>query len=503
MDQKCSSPRTKLVSLIRSMRTATLLLALTVCGASLALPFIHLRGHAAEGGGAVRVGRKDLRITLTEKGTVEASETHTVYTQVFGEIVHLIEEGTDVKEGDVVARLSNEEIEEEYEEAKLDLELAESQLRRAKEAFDLLKKKLDLTVRQRKSETDLAKWELESVRRQADETEIKRREMAAETRKLQLEFAEIELESAKRLKDTMSVGSIEDYMQRETAKREAEVEYNRAKELYETAKSEPNRKRLEVAVGRLHRAERGLVQAELDRKERVVVAAKDIDIQAANTEKIRDQVERLRQEIEHLAVRSPSDGKVVYPEVFKGSSEERSRVRVGETRWRSGDLMVISNVSTMIVRVPVNECDASKVKVGQEATIRLLAYPEKTYRAHAVEVLPYAMDKNVRLGSLAVARDGLAGIAVVDVLLEIEDSDDNMRLGLTAEVQILVDTVKDALVIPHTAVTHPAGNAVCRVIRDGRAADQEVKLGPSNEFDVVVLEGLSEGDALLDGLCRE
>jgi multidrug resistance efflux pump len=285
---------------------------------------------------------------------------------VHGEITYLIDEGACVRKGDVVARLGNEEIQEEYEEAKLDLELAQSQLKRERQSFELLKKKLDLTVERQEAQAALAKWELESVRRQADETEIKRREMTTAIRKLQLEFAEIELESAKRLRDTRSVGSIEDYKQKEIAKREAEVEYNRAKELFDAARGEPNRKRLEVAIGRLQRAERYLAQAKLNRKERVVVAARDIDIRAANTRKIQDRVERLKREIGCLTVRSPTEGKVVYPEVFKGSSEERSRVRVGETRWRRGDLMVISNVSKMVVRVPVNECDISTVKVGQE-----------------------------------------------------------------------------------------------------------------------------------------
>jgi len=485
------------------MRRLALAGTLVLLGSILALVVRSGRGLASAEGPTVRPCRKDLVVTLTERGRVEASETRRVYTGVQGEITFLIDEGSDVREGDTVARLSNEDIEEQYEEAKLDVALAKAQLKRSRRSFELLKKKLDLTVKQREAQAELAKWELESVRRKADETEIKRREMVMEMRKHQLEFADIELEAAKRLMKSGSAGSVEEYKNKEIAHRDAEVEYRRAADLFQSAQSEPNRRRLEVALGRLQRAERMLAQARLSREEQVIVAARNIDIREAGTKKIRDRVEALGHEVAHLVVKSPASGQVVYPEVSKGSTEERSRVRVGETRWRGGDLMVVSNTDRMIVRVPVNECDIAMVRVGQEARVRLLAYPGRTYRAEVVEVSLHAVDKNTRLGYLARLREGLAGVAVVDVLVEIRDADENVCLGLSAEVEIVVKTVKNALVIPHSAVQYDNGTAVCRVVTGGKDEERAVVLGASNAFDVAVVENLSEEDVLLDGTCRD
>jgi len=66
--------------------------------------------------------------------------------------------------------------------------------------------------------------------------------------------------------------------------------------------------------------------------------------------------------------------------------------------------------------------------------------------------------------------------------------------GLTAQVELLVDVIEDAVYIPREAVMEKDSTNVVYVIEEGRPEKREVVLGPANENDVVVVEHLQEGE---------
>jgi len=214
--------------------------------------------------------------------------------------------------------------------------------------------------------------------------------------------------------------------------------------------------------------------------------------------RLKSQVAKYKAQIDSFNVPAPRDGIVVFMDVYKAEGQEPSRVQVGETRWRSGELLQIADMSEVLVRIPVNEVDIRSVAVGQKAAVRLLAYPERTYHGEVAKISSFAEDKNVKLGPLAVYRNGYAGVSVVDVFVRFLDADENVRLGSTAQVSIVTNRLNGVPTVPLTAVRSQNGTEYCWLADSEPPRRQPVKLGPANERDAVLLSGLAEGDRILD-----
>jgi len=73
----------------------------------------------------------------------------------------------------------------------------------------------------------------------------------------------------------------------------------------------------------------------------------------------------------------------------------------------------------------------------------------------------------------------------------------NLKPGMSAEVEILVATVKNVVQVPVQAVTARAGRSVVYVVVGDGEEERTVKLGESNDKFVAVLSGLEEGEEIL------
>ena len=490
---KISGPKTKkglstFFSLAASL-TAALLLA--GCG--------HDGSNGTTELAAIKPRRGDLVLALTEKGRVEAKATTMVFAPVQGEIVWLAEEGARVKAGDTVARFANEEIEDQYEDAKAAFEEASRKLARAGREAEIRKRESELAIEESQSKFALAKWELDELLSESNERLIRSYETSAEIALQRMRGAKLQVESVSVLAG-QDIAGREQLRQAAVAHKRAKIQYERAKKLLDSARSGPNKRRVEVAERRVLWAERSLKYLELRAVEQKKITERNIDSLRASRDSYRDKMQTLKEQIDLFNVPSPADGYVVFADVYKGGSGEMSKIRVGESRWRTAELFEIADLSTLMVRVPVSEMDVSKVQVGQHADIRLLAYPEKRYQGSVEHISPFAEDKNTKLGPLAVRRRGYAGVRVSDLRISILDADDNVRLGYAAEVSIRVGEVADRLIVPHTAVRHDDGQAFCSVVSNGRPERREVRLGQSNETEVAVLDGLKEGEKIVENV---
>jgi len=457
------------------------------------------RAKGAKTAATIKPRRGDLVLTLTEKGRVEAKTTTMVFAPVQGEIVWLAVEGARVKAGDTVARFTNEEIEDQYEGAKAAFEEASRKLARAEREGEISIREAELSIEESQSKFALAKWELDDLLSESNERLIRSYETSAEIARQRMRGAKLQVESVSVLAGQDIAGS-EQLRQAKVAHRRTQIQYERAKKLLESARSGPNERRVEVAQRRVLRAERSLKYLELRAVEQRKISERNVDSLKASRDSYRDTMQSLKEQIDLFNVPSPADGYVVFVDVYKGGSGEMSKVRVGESRWRTSELFEIADLSTLMVRVPASEMDVSKVQVGQSAEIRLLAYPEQRYQGRVEHVSPFAEDKNTKLGALAVRRRGYAGVRVSDLRISILDADDNVRLGYAAEVSILVGQVAKQMIVPHTAVRHEDGHAFCTVVSGGRPESREVRLGQSNEIEVAVLEGLKEGEAIVENV---
>jgi len=77
--------------------------------------------------------------------------------------------------------------------------------------------------------------------------------------------------------------------------------------------------------------------------------------------------------------------------------------------------------------------------------------------------------------------EDVQGVVSFPVQVEISDADEAVRPGMTAAVSLVVDEIKDALLIPNQALRFENGQRVVYVQRDGQFVPVQIKLGATGK----------------------
>ncbi len=146
---------------------------------------------------------------------------------------------------------------------------------------------------------------------------------------------------------------------------------------------------------------------------------------------------RLQEDLKRTVIQSPIDG------VIAKLNAKRGEVVVTGTMNNPGTvIMTISDLSQMQVRARVDEVDVPRVRPGQKARLYLQSDSAAPVPARVVRV--------AAKGTKAVGRD----VVTFETLLEVLSTEDRIKPGMTANVEIEVAYRDDAITIPVEAVVH-------------------------------------------------
>lgn len=192
-----------------------------------------------------------------------------------------------------------------------------------------------------------------------------------------------------------------------------------------------------------------------------------------NVTKLKD----IQQQIEFCTIKSPSDGKVLYVNETNrwGSSEflvcQGAMVRERQTFLR------LPNSTKLQVTADIHEGKISYVKTGQAVAVRTDATGERDIIGHVIKVNENPQPTNHWMGNVKEYR----------VTIELEEAP-GVLPGMTAETKILVEeTPNDVLMIPTHTVFEHGGQYYCITRNaDGKLEPMVVELGHSNDKMVIV-----------------
>jgi HlyD family secretion protein len=100
--------------------------------------------------------------------------------------------------------------------------------------------------------------------------------------------------------------------------------------------------------------------------------------------------------------------------------------------------VIAQDLRQMELQVDVDEADVGKVKVGQKATFGVDAYPNRKFPAQI---------RDIRYGSETVQ-----GVVTYKAVLAIDNSELLIRPGMTATAEVVVEEVKNALLVANPAL---------------------------------------------------
>jgi RND family efflux transporter MFP subunit len=194
--------------------------------------------------------------------------------------------------------------------------------------------------------------------------------------------------------------------------------------------------------------------------------------------------------VRYTRIVAPLDGTVIQRGIEPGEV-----VTPGiQSTFEGKPLLTVADLSTLLVKVNLNQIDVAKVSVGREATLTLDALPGKTYHAVVTKVAP---------ASVKPQKD--KDLEVFPIEAEIRATDGLIKPGMTADVRVHLDAKDNVLFVPVEAVIKEGGkNLVVKVLDDGsekgkppRTERVEVETGVRNDREVELVTGIGEGDRVL------
>ena len=176
---------------------------------------------------------------------------------------------------------------------------------------------------------------------------------------------------------------------------------------------------------------------------------------------------------------APFDGTITVVNAQPGDQiSTNSQTAIRSEAFRLDDL------SKLLVDLQVSEVDINQIQVGQNVSLSFDAILGKEYRGIVSEV-----------ANVGVINQGLVEFTVT---VELEDADEDVKPGMTAAVNIVINELENVLLVPNRAVRIRDGKKIVYIFRDEEVVPIEIELGASSETMSEVIDGdLQEGDVIL------
>lgn len=194
----------------------------------------------------------------------------------------------------------------------------------------------------------------------------------------------------------------------------------------------------------------------------------------AQVEQARISLETAQANLEDAILTAPHDGMVTEVSVVAGEQA-------------SGVVLALMDLDSLEVVLTVDEVDLGAVEIGQKAFVILETYPDTEIPATVVSIDP-----------ISSAEAGSA-IATFDVHLQLDDTDKVLRVGMTANGELVTAEESGVLLVPNDAITadRAAGKYFVTLYNGNAVETREVEIGLRNGDMTEIVSGVEEGDTLV------
>lgn len=420
-----------------------------------------------------RVLRGPFTLNVTGTGKLRARSTVTVRTErMEGKLVWIAADGAAVKQGDVIARLDDADLQRqvrdiglEYSNAKAEIEKQgrdrELETRNTQAAVDkaneerrILLEANQVQIRQAKKELEFRNAELERLT-----AEYTRKQRQAEERlipKVQVEEAEIAMRTA------------------EFAAKKAEKDLD-LQEKKAVSAEEQKETELENARFAAETAQRRV------RDEQEAAKSKLLNI--------KQRLDEAKQRLEWCTLRAPISGLLVLIKDWY-FPDGRRVARPGDQLWPYKPLADIPDLSVMAIDCKVPEREISAVKVDQPVSVRLDERPSQRFHGRVARISSVASEVS------AWDDSGFdQGTRVFTVTVELRERDAKRLIpGMNATMEIVTRRVPTAVYLPKQCVFNRGAEHVVYVRRQGSFKAVPVTPGEENVKHVRIVRGLKGGE---------
>lgn len=209
-------------------------------------------------------------------------------------------------------------------------------------------------------------------------------------------------------------------------------------------------------------------------------SSEQLEVAQAQVEQSRLNLQEARDNLEKASLRAPFAGVI-------------TAVHVAEGEQASGLAVEMADISHLMVVLNVDEMDVGALAVGQPAVISLETWPGQTVDGTVASIAPKATASG-------------SGIASYEVRVALGQTDLPVRIGMTADADLITAAREGVLLVPSQAVTanRTAGTYTVNLVGTGpdgarTFTETEVTIGLKDDGNTQITSGLNEGDQVLVG----
>jgi len=197
---------------------------------------------------------------------------------------------------------------------------------------------------------------------------------------------------------------------------------------------------------------------------------------------VKAQIRKTKDDIESLTVTAPNPGLIVYQ---THGWPTRTKYRVGDKVSRGSWIIRLPDLSKMQAIIPLNEVDRKKIWIGQKGTVYLDAYPGPVFHGEISGIS--ALSKQYKRDS---------NLKVFEVIFSIDESDTRLKPGMTACVELELETIPNTLSVPIYSIYEKEGKTFVLSANSGKPI--EIKTGKMNHTHAIIENGLKENDKIIE-----
>ena len=261
---------------------------------------------------------------------------------------------------------------------------------------------------------------------------------------------------------------------------EIKAKLNQLKEALNQAKI--NRKN---AKKNLHRIKE-LFKKGFASKEQLDNAQQAYDVATALVKQNQSSYEVAHARLEQTSIRAPISGTSVSKNVTVGEIVAGPLSGGGNVAFPTA-IAEIADLGNLEVHAGIDELDIGKIEVGQEVSISVDAFPDKTFKGTVKEI--------------ALMTSGRREMGITyRVKSNMESPEKLLKLGMTANVDFVIRSKKQVPSVPQKSIFTQGDKRFVFAVNDQEIYRKEIMTGIEGEEFVEVTSGLQPGEKVVIGI---
>jgi len=256
---------------------------------------------------------------------------------------------------------------------------------------------------------------------------------------------------------------------------EAENNLKEAQELLEQGKTEEAQALLELVESSITKAQKKSQSRTWAVPLSVKLAELQVDGAKAALDIAKLELAKARVELGKAIITASFDG--IVADIYINEGQQLSSMTY------ANPAICLLDPSEIKMNGVIDEIDISKVKLGQEADIILDALPDKEVRG--------------RVTFISQAGTIQTGVVSYKTIITLENPDEELRDGMSATAEIILDRHENVLLIPNRAIQGSWDSPWVEVLANEQVEQRRVELGLSDGVKTEVLSGLEEGESVI------